>query len=124
MANIFDFKELKVWQKSHELVLKIYSISNIFPNNEKYGLTSQIQRASISIASNIVEGFNRRSVKESLHFYNISRGSLEEVRYQLLIAKDLQYIDEKTFTELEILCNEIGKMLYSWIKCQKRNSHL
>jgi len=122
MANIKIFTQLKVWAKAHELVLEIYQITKKFPSEEKYGLTSQLRRAAVSIASNIVEGFNRLSVKDSLRFYSISRGSLEETKYQLIIARDLTYLPEEIYKKLNDLCNEVGKMLNAWIQSQIKNS--
>lgn len=121
MANIKTFKELKVWIKAHELVLEIYRITKNFPLDERYILVQQLRRAVISIASNIVEGFSRLSVKESLHFYSISRDSLEETKYQLLIAKDLEYISTEVYEKIINLCDEVGKMLNAWVQCQTKN---
>ena len=89
---------------------------------EKYALVQQLRRAVISIASNIVEGFNRLTVKESLHFYNISKASLEKVKYQLLIAKDLNYFSNKNYEETIKLCNEVGQLLNYWVQSQIKNT--
>lgn len=121
MTQIKTFKELKVWQKSHELVLAIYKITQKFPLTEKFGLTSQIRRAAISVASNIVEGFRRKSLKDSLNFYNIADGSLEELKYQLLLTFDLKFINNNEFNGAMSLAEEVSKMLYFWIKSQKNN---
>lgn len=117
--KINSFKDLKVWQKSHVLVLEVYKITQGFPRNEEFGLTSQIRRAAVSIPSNIAEGFKRKSTKDSLHFYNIAEGSLEEVRYQLILARDLGYIDSEKYDELELIADEVSRMLCGWIKSQK-----
>lgn len=85
-----------------------------------YGLTNQIRRAAVSVTSNIVEGFERKSVKDGLHFYNIADGSLEEIKYHLLLAKDLNYINEENYKEIINLSKEVSKMLNSWIKSQLR----
>ena len=122
MAQIRTFKELKVWEKSHELVLNIYAITQNFPKEEKFGLTSQIRRAAISVASNIVEGFRRRTLKDSLHFYNIADGSLEEVKYQLLLSLDLKFINRNDFNNALNLAEATSKMLFFWIKSQKSKS--
>jgi four helix bundle protein len=92
-------------------VLKIYKISKSFPKEELYGLISQIRRAAVSIPSNIVEGKARGSQKEYKRFLLISRGSLEEVKYQLLLAKDLKYIDDETYWESIELAKEVGRLL-------------
>ncbi|MBM7560916.1 four helix bundle protein [Fusibacter tunisiensis] len=106
-----DVDKLVVWQKSHQLVLGIYDMTQSFPKDELYGLTSQIRRATVSICSNIVEGKARGSKKEYIRFLLISRGSLEEVKYQVLLAKDLNYIDEDQYNSLLSLGNEVGKLL-------------
>lgn len=113
------FQDLLVWQKAHLLVLQIYNLSQSFPAEEKFGLTSQIRRASVSVASNIVEGFRRKSVKDSLHFYNIADGSLEELKYQLLLTLDLNFINNDGFKKAMSLSEEVSKMLYFWAKSQK-----
>ncbi|MFZ7133068.1 MAG: four helix bundle protein [Eubacteriales bacterium] len=110
-----DTSRMIVWQKSHELVLKIYNISIDFPKEEMFGLTSQIRRAAVSVPSNIVEGKARGSNKDYRRFLLIARGSLEEIKYQLLLSKDLKYINETRYNDLVILANEIGKMLNSLI---------
>lgn len=94
------FSELKVWQKAHELVLEIYQVTKKFPKSEKYGLISQIRRTSISTAANIVEGHKRKSDKDFAHFINIAEGSLEECKYYLLLARDLNYLLNEEYTGL------------------------
>ena|SRR3989344_7514072 len=116
---IKSFKELRVWQKAHELVLLIYKLTSEFPAEEKFGLTSQLRRAAVSIASNIAEGFKRTSNKVSENFYDIADGSIEEVKYQLLLSKDLKYIAEDDHDHSLKLSEEVSKMLYSWSKTQK-----
>lgn len=106
-----DTSKLIVWQKSHELVLKVYEITKGFPREELFGLTSQIRRAAVSVPSNIVEGKARGSNKEYKRFLLIARGSLEEVKYQLLLAKDLKYVDEVVYKETLAMADETGKML-------------
>lgn len=87
------FQDLIVWQKAHEFVLRIYKFSEKFSKEEIYSLTSQLRRASISIPANIAEGFKKKGIKDKLRYYNISQGSLAEVEYYLISAKDLQYGD-------------------------------
>jgi four helix bundle protein len=106
-----DTNKLIVWQKSHELVLRIYEISQKFPADELYGLTSQIRRAVVSIPSNIVEGKARGSNKEYKRFLLIARGSLEEIKYQILLAKDLGYITQGEYIELNERMDEVGRLL-------------
>lgn len=124
MANIKTFKELKVWGKAHCLVLEIYKLTKKFPAEERYALTQQLQRTAVSIASNIVEGFHRLSVKDSLRFYNIANASLEEAKYQLLIARDLNYISDGSYKQIILLCEEVGRMLNYWIQSQIKNAKL
>ncbi|MGI6441719.1 MAG: four helix bundle protein [Peptoniphilaceae bacterium] len=111
-----DTSKLIVWQKSHELVLKIYAITKDFPKDEQFGLTSQIRRAVVSIPSNIVEGKARGSNKDYNRFLMMARGSLEEVKYQMLLAKDLKYLDENTYREIYKNMDEVGRLLGGLIK--------
>jgi len=86
-----SFKDLEVWQKAHALVLDIYRLTANFPDHERYGLRSQMQRAAVSIPANIAEGFRKHGAAEKARFYNISQCSLEETRYYLILAQDLKY---------------------------------
>ena len=106
-----DTSKLIVYQKAHQLVLKIYEVTKEFPKDEQFGLTSQLRRAAVSIPSNIVEGKARGSSKEYKRFLLMARGSLEEVKYQLLLAKDLRYIDENMYAEVLNLAKEVGRTL-------------
>ena len=113
MGKVEKFRDLTVWQKAHQLTLEIYKVTKDFPNEEKFGLVSQMRRAASSIPANIAEGFTKRGKKDKINFYNISQGSLEELKYFLILSKDLNYIrDEKPLYELG---EEIGKMLHSLI---------
>lgn len=112
--KINTFKEIIAWQKSHQLTLEIYNITKNFPKNEEYSLTSQIRRCAVSIPSNIAEGFKRKTQKESERFYNISEGSLEELKYQLILSKDLKYIEDQQFNSMYNQAEEVGKVLHSW----------
>ena len=105
------FRDLLVWQKSHNLVLRIYRCTEAFPNGEKFGLVSQIRRSAASIPTNIVEGQKRKSSKDFLHFLNLADSSLEETKYHLILSKDLGYLKLKDFDDLMMLCDEIGRML-------------
>jgi len=115
---IKSFQELIVWQKSHKLTLEIYHVVASFPKYEVYGLTSQMRRSASSVPSNIAEGFTRRSNKDSRNFYNIASGSLEELRYQLILSRDLGYINIKDYSKLSDLCEEVSKLLTGWSKSQ------
>ena len=108
-----SYKELIVWQKSFELVKKIYKITDNFPKSEIYGLSSQMRRASISIPSNIAEGFVRKHKKEFSQFVSIAFGSGAELETQILLSKELKFITDKDFNEIDGLLQEIMKMLNS-----------
>jgi four helix bundle protein len=97
--KICNFTDLISWKESHKLVLLIYGIVKKFPSNERYILTSQILRAVISVSSNISEGFSRRTRKEKVQFYSTALGSLTEVQNQLIIAKDVGYLEKHVFEE-------------------------
>lgn len=94
------FKDLISWQKAHQLVLKIYQRSKDFPVDERFGLTSQTRRAMVSVAANLAEGFRKRSKKEKLYFYSISQTSLEEVRYYIILANDLNYWNDQNLRKI------------------------
>ncbi len=106
-----SFTDLLVWQKAHQFVINVYKISENFPKTEAYGITSQIRRASISIAANIAEGFRKRGVKDKARFMNIAEGSLEECQYYLILIKDLGFADTST---LKNDLTEVSKMLGSY----------
>lgn len=108
-----SFKDLIVWQKVHQLVLKIYKTTKSFPKEETYGITSQMRRSAISVATNIAEGFKKRGKKDKVRFFNIAEGSLEETKYYLLLAHDLEYADTSNFEELT---DVVGKLLTSYSK--------
>lgn len=114
MSGIKSYKELIVWQKSMKLVTMVYELSKKFPDDEKFGLTSQMRRCSVSIPSNIAEGWGRLSRKNYIQFLRISRGSLFELETQVLITKELNYINDSVIIENLII--EISKMLNSLIK--------
>jgi len=113
------FQDLIVWQKSHHFVLGVYRLSQSFPTHEIYGLTSQLRRAAVSIPANIAEGFKKKTPKEKLRFFNIAQGSLEEVRYYLILTRDLDYGKTK---ELEIALEEVSRILEGYMKSIRRKS--
>ena len=114
------FKELNVWQKSIQLATDIYDLTGNYPNHETYGLTSQLRRCTISISSNIAEGAGRFSKKEFRYFLNIAYGSSFELETQLIISKNLKYLDEDSFESLNNEITDIQKMLYKLIKSIKQ----
>ena len=110
MGKIERFQDLEVWQKAHQLILGVYQITQSFPSEERFGLTSQLQRAAVSVPANIAEGFKRLGKAEKMRFYNIAEASLEEVKYYFILAKDLGYIQDNTtlLADAEI----VSRMLY------------
>jgi four helix bundle protein len=111
MKKMKNFKNLHVWQKSIELVKKVYENTSEFPSAEIYGLTSQVRRSAVSISSNIAEGAGRGG-KEFNHFLNIAIGSCFELETQLIIALELKFTREKNFIEMNELMSEIQKMIF------------
>ncbi|HRN40854.1 MAG TPA: four helix bundle protein [Vicingus sp.] len=112
MSSIKSYKDLLIWQKGVEIVVSSYKLTKTFPQDELYALTSQIKRAAISIPSNIAEGYGRNTDKSFSHFIDISRGSLYELETQLLIAKELDFIqDTDMFNHVISLINEESKMI-------------
>ncbi len=105
------FQDLIVWQKAHEFVLDVYSFTKSFPKSELYGLSSQFRRAAISIASNIVEGFKKKGIRDKVRYLNISQGSLEECRYYIILSKDLGYGNKKS---LDNKLQEVSKLLNAY----------
>lgn len=111
-----NYQDLNVWQKSHQLVLEVYQITNQFPKNEMFGLTSQMRRASVSIPANLAEGCGKKGTNDIANFFQISLGSLHETEYYLLLSKDLQYITNEVFESRNAEIKEIKAMLVSLIK--------
>ena len=106
-----DFRQLRVWEESHTLTLRIYQATKSFPKEELFALTNQLRRACMSIPTNIAEGCGRESNRDFAHFLQIAMGSANETDYQLLLAKDLKYIDEKIFLELNDKVDKIKRQL-------------
>ena len=116
---INNFKDIFAWQKAHQLDLEVYKITKKYPKDELYGLVSQTRRAIVSVPSNLVEGFKRSGNKDDLHFCNIAQASLEEARYQILLARDLEYITKIEYEKIENLAEETSKLIYFWVKSKK-----
>lgn len=114
--KITNFTDLIAWQEGHKLVLGIYSITRDFPHKETFILSSQMQRAAISVTSNIAEGFSRKGKKEKIQFYSTSLASLTELQNQLYIARDLEYISKLKFNELDQQTVLIHKLINGLIK--------
>lgn len=111
-----NFRELQIWQKSHHFTLKTYLFTRNYPKNELFGLTSQMRRSAASIPTNIAEGCVRNTNPDFKRFLVFASGSSAELEYQLILSKDLEYITEATFNELEMELIEIRKMIHSFIK--------
>jgi len=108
-----SFEDVEIWKKSHVFVLETYRFTENFPKHELFGLTSQLRRAAVSIPANFAEGFKKTGKPDKLRFYNIAQGSLEECRYYLILAKDLNYGETE---DLKMKLEEISKMLTSYIQ--------
>ena len=108
-----NYQELKVWQKAIELAKSIYEVTANFPGEEKFGLTSQVRRSSVSIASNIAEGAGRNSNKDFAHFLSIAAGSTFELETQMIIAKEISFLTQDKYEALQSEIESIKKMLYS-----------
>ena len=119
VANVKTHKDLDVWRKSMDFVTKLYKTTAVFPKEEMYGLSSQMRRAAVSILSNIAEGAARKSNKEFIQFLHIALGSTVEIETQLIISKNLKFIDEELFVILDKERNEIGRILYGLIRYRK-----
>lgn len=117
--KITSFTQLIVWQKAHQLVINIYRMTKLFPADEKFGLSDQMRRCAVSITSNIAEGFSRQGKKEKIQFYYTSRGSLTELQNQLLIARDIHYINKADFDSAARETVEVHKILNGLISAQK-----
>jgi four helix bundle protein len=115
------FEDLLVWQKAHAYVLEIYRISKQFPKSEVFGLTVQMRRAAVSIPANIAEGFKKRTPREKIRVLNISQGSLEESRYYLILAEDLDYAN---IAVLLPKLEEVSRMLDAYIRAIETNHRI
>ena len=114
-----DFRELKVWEKSHRLALGVYSATRVFPREELYGLVSQTRRACVSIPANIAEGCGRNGDKEVARFMEIAFGSASELEYHLLLARDLHFMDDTIHERLAGDVREVKRMLTSFMRYLK-----
>lgn len=115
-GKIKNFTDLVTWQKGHELALTVYRFTKHFLSEERYRLVSQMRRCAVSVTSNIAEGFGRRTGKEKIRFYNIAIGSLFELQNQMLLSKDLGYLDESQIAFIQPLALEVNRLLNGLIK--------
>lgn len=111
-----DFRQLKVWEKSHQLALAVYKATKEFPKEELYGLTSQIRRASMSIPTNIAEGCGRNTDADFARFLQMAMGSASETEYQLILARDLEFLPKDSYEKLHNEAEEVKRMLASLLK--------
>ena len=109
-----QYQNLKVWQKAREMAVILYRVTTTFPKEEQFGLTSQLRRSAVSVASNIAEGAGRNTKGEFIQFLGIATGSAYELETQLLIANDLSYLDSNSFNKIHQMVQEITKMLYNF----------
>ncbi len=117
--KIKSFTDLIAWQKAHKLVLSVYKITKCFPREEIYSLVDQMRRSAISISSNIAEGFSRKSYKEKVQFYSMALGSSTELQNQLLVSKDVDYIENKEFQVIAEQTIEVNKLINGLIRGSK-----
>lgn len=122
-TKIRSFIDLNAWKEGHELVLMIYKTTDSFPRKEDYSLTSQMRRCAVSITSNIAEGFGRRSYKDKVKFYYISLGSVDELQNQLLVARDVKYLNREIFNSVLHQTIKVHKLVNGLIKSSKYLIH-
>lgn len=115
-----DFRELKVWQKAHQMVVEIYRITGNFPSDERFGLVAQLRRSAASVPANIAEGCGRNSDPDLSRFLIIASGSASETEYHMFLAHDLRFIDKNDYSKLDRQINEIKRMLYVFIQKLKK----
>ena len=117
--KIKSFTDLICWQEGHKLVLDVYKITKLFPKEEMFGLVSQMRRSAVSITSNIAEGFSRYSYSDKARFYSMSQGSVTELQNQLLIARDVGYLDNEKFNDIAKRSVLVNKLINGLIKKSK-----
>jgi four helix bundle protein len=114
--RVKGYTKLVVWQKADHLARQIYTITKNFPQHERYGLTSQLRRAAISIPTNLVEGSGRQGKNETKQFANIALGSLAETEYLMGFCRELNLISTNDYVQLDVLCDEVNALLWSFYK--------
>lgn len=121
MANSKTFREVRAWQTAHEFVLAFYKTKSMFPDDEKFALIPQFQRAAVSIAANIAEGYRKLSKADKLRFFNIAQGSLEECRYYIILSHDVGYYPQDVANEMWVKIEDAAITLHSYIEAIKAN---
>jgi four helix bundle protein len=113
------FRDLRVWQEAHRLVLMIYELTQAFPESERFGLVSQMRRAAVSVPAHLVEGFKRKSQQDKIRFYNVAEASLEELKYFLLLSRDLAFLKEAQ--PISEQAETVSRLLYRFIESVQQN---
>lgn len=111
-----SFKDIVAWQLAHEFVLFVYKITRGFPQEERFGLCSQFQRAAVSVPANIAEGYKRLGKADKLRFFNMAQGSLEECRYYIILSKDLLYISEECYEKMSDAIEKVSWYINAYCK--------
>lgn len=119
-----SFRDLLVWQKSYALTIKVYDVTSGFPAHETYGISSQMRRAAISIPSNIAEGYGRGYTAEYIRFAGVAYGSLSELQTQLMLARDLDYMESEYYDALSSGYDEVERMLAALIRSLKSKNQV
>jgi four helix bundle protein len=110
-VKLKSFRELTVWQRAHELVLKVFRMTERFPRSDQFGIVAQVRRSSSSVPANIAEGFGRGTTREFLRSLQIARGELEETRYFMLLSGDLGRITKEEFEDVNVHCDSVGQLI-------------
>lgn len=118
-TKIRKFSDLEAWQAGRELVKSVYQACSLYPKEEQYGLVSQMKRSSVSVSSNIAEGFKRDTMKDKIHFYVMAHGSLTELQNQIILSLDLRFIDGKSHDNLMALSDRTDRLLSGLIRASK-----
>lgn len=118
------FEDIIAWQKAYSFTLATYEVTRNFPENERYGLISQFQRAAVSVPANIAEGYKKISKADKLRFFNIAQGSLEECRCYVHLSKDLRYISDESYNALYSKLEEASKFLNAYCRGVVNNACL
>lgn len=124
LGKIKSFTDLDAWKEGHKLVLMIYDVTQSFPKTEIFGLVVQMRRCVVSITSNIAEGFSRQSYREKVQFYSIAQGSVTELQNQAMIARDVAYVSQDRFNELNNQSIRVHKIVSGLIKSSKLRDHI
>ena len=122
-TKIESFTDLNAWKEGHKLVLEIYRVTKNFPREEMFGLTNQMRRCAVSITSNVAEGFSRNTSKDKAQFYSISLGSVTELQNQLLVARDVGYLEKEEFSKIASQTVIVHKLINGLIKSAVLVSH-